>query len=157
MGRNSDFRPIHYLGCKTSLTAAIKGAIDELDPRGGRLCDLFAGTGAVAGALGAEREVTTVDVQEYSRVLCSAVLAPPRLSTPEILRLTASIAHRHVARQTVACMQPLIDYETECIAAATRGDREPLAELLESPSLAAYDEPCFEAPAGRLAGAMLEV
>jgi len=157
VGRNSDFRPIHYLGCKTSVTAAIKGAIDELDPAGGRLCDLFSGTGAVAGALGAEREVTTVDVQEYSRVLCAAVLAPPRLSTPEILRFTAGIAHRDVARCTVECLQPLIDYETTCIAAATAGDREPLAELLESPSLAASDEPRFEAPAARLAEAMLEV
>lgn len=155
--RSSDFRPIYYLGCKASFTAAIKSAIDELDPGGGRLCDLFAGTGAVAGALGAEREVTTVDVQEYSRVLCSAVLAPLRLSTPEILRLTAGIAHRDMARQTVECLRPLIDYEIECIAAAASGEREPLANLLESPPPAAYDEPCFEAPSGPLTDAMLEV
>ncbi len=145
VARSSDFRPIYYLGCKARRTAAIKAAIDELDPGGGRLCDLFAGTGAVAGALGAEREVTTVDVQEYSRVLCSAVLAPPTLSISEILRLTAGIAHGDATRQAMECLQPLIDYESECMTAAAAGDREPLAGLLESPPLAASDEPCSDA------------
>jgi len=42
--------------------------------------DLFSGSGVVAARLGRGRAVTAVDVQEYSRILSSAQLAPARVS-----------------------------------------------------------------------------
>lgn len=133
------FRPIYYLGCKTNFTGAIKAAIDEVDPSGGRVCDLFAGTGAVAAALGSEREVTTVDVQEYSRVLCSAVLAPADLALDVVERINGAVASSEIRRQIQWCLAPLIELEERSIDSALTGDTHALIELLESPPLAALD------------------
>lgn len=131
--RNSAFRPIYYLGCKANFTDAIKQAIDDVDPRGGRLCDLFAGTGAVGAALGGEREVTAIDIQEYSRVLCSAVLAPPGMSANEVDEVLRRVAAHPLLERLDECLQPLIRHELEAIDAALAGDQEPLVALLESP------------------------
>ena len=150
------FRPIYYLGCKTSFTSAIKAAIDEVDPCGGRLVDLFAGTGSVGAALGAFREVTTVDVQEYSRVLCSAVLSPPDLSQTEIGNIVASALHDETTKQTLWCLQPLIEHERDCIAAAAIGDFNALVELIESPPLVVRAITELEAPPTRFNDASSE-
>lgn len=154
------FRPIYYLGCKTSFTSAIKTAIDEVDPSGGRLVDLFSGTGSVGAALGAYREVTTVDVQEYSRVLCSAVLSPPVLSRTEIAKIVERALHDETAKQVLWCLQPLIEYERECIEAAAIGDFNSLVELIElieSPPLAVRAITEFETSSTRLDDASCEV
>ena len=151
------FRPIYYLGCKTSFTSAIKAAIDEVDPSGGRLVDLFSGTGSVGAALGAFREVTTVDVQEYSRVLCSAVLSPPVLSQAEIKNIVARALHDETAKQSLWCLQPLIEHERECIEAAAIGDFNALVELIESPPLVVRAITEFETPSTRFDDASCEV
>lgn len=153
----SAFRPIYYLGCKTSFTSAIKEAINEVDPSGGRLVDLFSGTGSVAAALGATREVTTVDVQEYSRVLCSAVLSPPTLSTTEIKNIINRALRDETAKQALWCLQPLVDYERDSIEAAVIGDPSALVELLEAPPLAVLAANGFEAPYTRLSDTAQEV
>lgn len=155
--QNSVFRPIYYLGCKTSFTSVIKAAIDEVDPSGGRLLDLFSGTGAVGAALGLTREVTTVDVQEYSRVLCSAVLSPADLSPSSIGRITALALQSETAKHVQLCLQSLIEYECKSINAAVDGDVYALMELLGSPPLAEYDKLVFEAPPTELAEIMGEV
>ena len=153
----SAFRPIYYLGCKTSFTSAIKTAIDEVDPSGGRLVDLFSGTGSVGAALGAYREVTTVDVQEYSRVLCSAVLSPPALSRADIASVVACALRDETVKQALWCLQPLIEHERECIDAAAIGDFTALVELIESPPLAVRATSEFVAPSTRLDDAAREV
>lgn len=134
---NEIFRPIYYLGCKTNFAEAIASAINEVDPSNGRLCDLFAGTGAIAAALAQNREVTTVDVQEYSRILCSAVLSPAALEKSDISRIVESVSCGRIAKELLHCMKPLFDYELECIDVAVKGDPAALAELLEAPPLAA--------------------
>lgn len=156
-GQAGAFRPIYYLGCKASFTPAIKAAIDEVDPSGGRLVDLFSGTGSVGAALGAFREVTTVDVQEYSRVLCSAVLSPPVLSQADIKGVVARALHDEIAKQALWCLQPLIEHERECIDAAAIGDFNALVELIEFPPLAVHATSEFETPSTRLGDATREV
>jgi adenine-specific DNA-methyltransferase len=153
----SAFRPIYYLGCKTSFTSAIKAAIDEVDPSHGRLVDLFAGTGAIGAVLGETREVTTVDIQEYSRVLCSAVLKPPSLSRTAIEHITAALSRGETTKQIHWCLQPLIDHERCCIEASVSGDPFPLIELLESPPLAACENTMLRASVSRLGDAIQEV
>ncbi len=69
-------RPIHYLGSKLRLVDSIIKVIDELDPSMGPVCDLFSGSGTVSGFLSITRDVTAIDIQEYSRVICSALLKP---------------------------------------------------------------------------------
>lgn len=156
-GQSSAFRPIYYLGCKTSFTSAIKTAIDEVDPSGGRLVDLFSGTGSVGAALGAFREVTTVDVQEYSRVLCSAVLSPPVLSQAEIEEIVTHASRDETAKQALWCLQPLIEHERKCVEAATLGDFNALVELIESPPLAVRAITEFKTSSTRLDEASCEV
>lgn len=134
-GQLGAFRPIYYLGCKAGFTSAIKTAIDDVDPSGGRLIDLFAGTGSVGAALGAAREVTTVDVQEYSRVLCSAVLNPSAFSQAEIREIVAHALCNETTKQVLWCLEPLIEHEHQCINSAVMGDVDALAELIESPPL----------------------
>lgn len=134
---NEVFRPIYYLGCKTSFAQAIARAIDEVDPSGGRLCDLFAGTGAIAAALAQTREVTTVDVQEYSRILCSAVLSPAAFNESDIRQIVESVSCGRILNEILHCLTPLIECELECIDMAAKGNPDALAELLEAPPLAA--------------------
>lgn len=132
------FRPIYYLGCKTSLTSAIKAAIDDVDPSEGRLVDLFAGTGSVAAALSAYRNVTTVDVQEYSRVICSAVLNPATFIGSTFSSIRSDLREGDFRKKLLWCMNPLITYEHDCISAAATGNTLALVDLLESPPLAVY-------------------
>src|SRR5947209_9370032 len=73
------WRPIHYLGSKLRLADSIRELISDLDPTSGMVCDLFAGSGTVSMALSRERNVVAADIQEYSRVLCTALLLPTSL------------------------------------------------------------------------------
>jgi adenine-specific DNA methylase len=154
---NRAFRPIYYLGCKASFTSEIQEAIDEVDPSGGRVLDLFAGTGSVGLALGVSREVTTVDMQEYSRVLCSAVLNPAGLSNNEIKEFLACATSNETSKQVLWCLEPLISYEIKCIEDAVSGDFGSLVELLESPPLVVRATPEFAATSTSLSNAANEV
>jgi adenine-specific DNA methylase len=153
-GRASGFRPIYYLGCKAAFAAAIKSAIDEVDPSGGRALDLFAGTGVVATYLAADRDVTTVDVQEYSRVLCSAALRPVGVSLGGIEKSCERVV---AARwQAAWCFEPVVAFEEEVIVDAMKGDVCGLIELLESPPLIAFSDEGQRVPDSRLGCAIEE-
>jgi 16S rRNA G966 N2-methylase RsmD len=127
------FRPIHYLGSKLRLLPQILDAIDSVAPRG-LICDLFAGSGTVSRGAAATHSVISVDIQEYSRVLCSAVLNPvadagvrsglaPRGQSSELYRRLSS------------CFTHLLEYEALALAAAERGDARHLWDLIEHGSL----------------------
>lgn len=127
------FKPIYYLGNKADFVGPIRDALDAVDPTRGRVGEVFAGTGAVSIAVSDERDVLTCDVQEYSRVLCSAFLARPHVDSSlrhEVLRRVQGEAHRQLAW----CLEPLIEWEEACVAS---GSAERMARLLEAPPLAA--------------------
>ena len=73
-----ELRPIHYLGSKLRILDTIGDTINSVSPGHGRICDLFSGSGTVSQYFAHSRPVTAVDIQEYSRVLCTAVLMPVR-------------------------------------------------------------------------------
>lgn len=127
------YRPIYYLGCKAAFTDAIKSAIDAVAPNGGAVLDLFAGTGSVAHYLADGRAVITVDIQEYSRVLCSAALRTVNLSS----NLTEEICDRVRQEETQIAwsFEPMIAFEEWAIAEALNGKLNDLVDLLESPPL----------------------
>lgn len=137
MVSSGTFRPIYYLGCKASYATEIRNAINEVSPGHGRVCDLFAGTGAVALTLGSHREVTTIDIQEYSKILCSALLKPAKLPTARILALEKDISNSPKTREILRCFEPLIQHEHHCIDLANTGDLKPLVRLLEAQPIAA--------------------
>lgn len=131
----SAFRPIYYLGCKNSFIAAIRSAVDEVDPSGGHVCDLFSGSGVVGAALSRVRQVTSVDVQEYSRVLSSALMSPYPLSPEHRSRIVGELVRAIESSPVLRHLQPLINYENACINNATNGDVQGLIELLEAPPI----------------------
>jgi adenine-specific DNA-methyltransferase len=130
------WRPIHYLGSKLRLVEQLRLALDQVEPSGSRVVDLFAGSGTVSAALAASRDVTAVDIQEYSRVLCSAVLNPARLSDPDAALFHNSVKHQ--AQANLRAAAPLIEYEESCLALARGGYPEPICELIEHASMVAF-------------------
>jgi adenine-specific DNA-methyltransferase len=129
--RLQNFKPIYYLGNKADFANSIRAALDSVDPQRGRVGEVFAGTGAVSVAVSSERSVLASDVQEYSRVLCSAQLAKPKVS--EGLKNDVLKMVRGEFLDTLqASLEPLIQWEEESIGS---GDPERMAQLLEAPPL----------------------
>ncbi len=147
------WRPIHYLGSKLRIVEHLRLAIDQVDPHRGVACDLFAGSGTVAAALSSTRDVTAVDIQEYSRVLCSALLDPGNISAEEAGRFVdrAFDADHH---ERLGAAAPLIEYERKCLDLALRGEPEPICQLIEHASIAGSSIAGLgQTPRGRLQAA----
>lgn len=113
------FRPIHYIGSKLRFVDLILDAIDSVAINSGPICDIFAGSGTVSLALAQSREVVCADIQEYSRVICSALLHKRALSC-ELRQQFLLDANDRAARLRDA-MSPLIQHEKSCIEQATSG------------------------------------
>ncbi|HEY3552537.1 MAG TPA: DNA adenine methylase [Solirubrobacterales bacterium] len=129
------FRPIQYMGSKARMLDFIRRTVDGVDPSRGRTVDLFSGSGVVAAELGRRRPVVAVDVQEYARVLASALLSPTHLGGGEIEALAASTRER----AEVEWLEPLLEYEREAGEAADAGEPEQLCEIVENGSMAALE------------------
>ncbi|MGQ0775990.1 MAG: DNA adenine methylase [Pseudonocardiales bacterium] len=128
-----DFRPIQYLGGKWRLLDAIEAAVTPF-VSGSRpaLCDLFCGTGVVSARLARVGPVLASDIQEYGRVLASALLNPRRIDVPGILHT----AHQLFDSLVTPELEKLFSYETECLTGAP-ATAEAVCELLEHGSIEA--------------------
>lgn len=135
------FRPIHYLGSKLRLAPAIADALDEADATRGTVLDLFAGSGTTALALAGHRSVIASDIQEYSRVICSALLTcrPPPADTIAAFeeRMHTNLPIMEALRDAVA---PLVDFEQEALQACSRGDADAICAVLEQGSIFATEQ-----------------
>lgn len=145
-------RPIQYLGSKLRLLDEIAEVVDAVDPERGRACDLFAGSGVVAAHLARSRAVVAVDIQEYSRVVCSALLSPNEIDR-RTLRTILARAEETVVDALASGADALVRYERRCSDRARDGVLEPLCEVLESGSLLASE--MGDPPPARL-GSVLE-
>lgn len=156
--RSATFRPIHYLGSKLRLAPAIADALDDADATRGTVLDLFAGSGTTALALAGHRRVVASDIQEYSRVICSALLTP-RPPTTDIVsafadRLRASSPSVEALRNAV---EPLVEFERMALKAATHGDAEAICSVLEHGSILAAERGLCGSPSAELQGRLTEV
>ena len=124
------WRPIHYLGSKLRLTDSIGSLLDELSK--GTVCDLFAGSGTVSLALSHSRTVVAADIQEYSRVLCTAILRPVPITDHEVIELT--VRAQQCQKKLEPFLEPLLDYEQRAIELAETHP-ELLCDLVENGSL----------------------
>lgn len=106
--------------------------IDELSSPNDVVADLFAGSGSVSRYLSQSRTVISADIQEYSRVICSAILTPSNSIQPEeiVERCRSSSMH---AALTASCAE-VIQYEEEAISRAFQGLPLQLCEFLEEGS-----------------------
>ena len=130
--RDATFRPIHYLGSKLRVVDEVVAAIDEVDPGRGAVLDLFAGSGTVARALSGERRVYASDIQEYSRVISSALLAPDLPDAAMVDAFRTRLAEHDAFRLDLAdAIAPAVEHEEASIQAALRGDPEPICDVLD--------------------------
>ena len=127
-------RPIHYLGSKLRILDEIEEAVNEVEATGGRLFDLFSGSGTVSGFFRNKRDVTSVDIQEYSRVLCSALLRTKRheRTAADILGELGSSCFLHVLEDA---FEPMLSLEEIAFEKARRGEYSDLFEIVRCGSL----------------------
>lgn len=134
------FRPIQYLGNKWRALEGIEDAIEELSPGEGPVLDLFTGSGVVAAKLGRKRPVIAADIQEYSRVLVSAMLTPRHIPDSIVNRLREDIWEK--SSLLLEDVGALIEYEEIALQEAFEGEGTHLAEVLEQGSLMALNASC---------------
>ncbi len=130
-----DFRIVNYLGSKLRLLGPIKSAVGRVAPPGGAVCDLFAGSGAVSVALATDWTVTAADIQEYSRVLCSALLNPVSDTGRSQSELLTRASCSQLGRSLREALSDLVAYERACLRSSEAGDMEGLCDLMEHGSL----------------------
>jgi hypothetical protein len=87
-------------------------------------------------ALARSREVVSVDIQEFSRVICSAFLRPRQNSEDLVQRALSAAADR--AESLRRAMRPLIDYEHACMNDAVAGKLDRLCNVAEQGSLVGF-------------------
>lgn len=64
---------IKYMGSKTKIMDFVVDGINEVY-KGGTICDLFAGSGSLSGAIGQQVSIHSNDIQEYSGVIARTYL-----------------------------------------------------------------------------------
>lgn len=126
-----NFRPIHYLGSKLRLAELIDLRIRDLVGSDGRAIDLFAGSGTISGVLARTRPVTAVDIQEYSRIICAAILTSTRPSANTGDQIVQEALSNPVNMELAWAAEPLVAYERQCMQESTI-DPEPLRELVDA-------------------------
>lgn len=134
------FRPIHYLGSKLRILDFIEETIDELDPNKGKVCDLFSGSGSVSFKLSKTRPVLSVDIQEYSKVICTSILKPFKIEESYLDDFISNINIYQNTNILFNTVKSLIEYETKSISdALNHVDLDKLCEILEDGSLISYE------------------
>ena len=134
-GERSAQRTIHYLGSKLRALDSIRRTVAAAAPVDQPVCDLFAGSGIVSLALSSDWDVTSVDIQEYSRILCSGLANPPANASVNGATLCDQ-AHSGALRSHLRyALSGLLDHERHCMADASDGAIDGLCDLLEYGSL----------------------
>ena len=128
-------RTIHYLGSKLRLLGSIRRVVAAVAPAGEPVCDLFSGSGIVSLGLASDWDVTSVDIQEYSRVLCNGLVNPPKNPIDEGLRLCERATAGSLRSRLRYALSGLLAHERQCVADAAYGKVDGLCDLLEYGSL----------------------
>ncbi|MBN8185984.1 DNA adenine methylase [Salipiger thiooxidans] len=132
------WRPIHYLGSKLRALPAIEEALQGVSDEASPVCDLFAGSGTVASWLSRSRPVTAVDIQEYSRIICDAMLNPSQVSLKVLeVKIAAAISSSRLTG-VLRAARPLIELEEQLLEQSRLGDPSGLADLIEAGSFMTF-------------------
>ena len=88
------FRPIQYLGSKLKLLNEIemltqKVAINE------NFCDLFSGSGVVSHYMSHQYNIVACDIQNYSSILCSALIKESNFNLENINNIIDKIKEQY--------------------------------------------------------------
>jgi len=130
----SEFRPVQYLGSKWRILDQIAWAVASVSIQGRPgVLDLFSGSGVVARHLAQLGPVMAADIQEYSRVISSALLDPGIISVDTLIQEVRHQSSRH----RNPWLDSLVAWERES-GSETRLER--LATAIESGSMVAASE-----------------
>ena len=137
----ADWRPIHYLGSKLRLTDAIVDEVSDLSVSG-RVADLFAGSGTVSASLSRTRDVIASDIQEYSRVLCSAILAPALDGVDEDFERSLLTSTQRKFEELFPLVEPLILLEEDALFQSR--DAKRICQIVETEPLIVGHSACAD-------------
>lgn len=129
------WRPIHYLGSKLRFLPEIVRAVQGVRSTEHPVCDLFAGSGTTAFGFAQVGPVTAVDIQEYSTVICNALLKSAGSSSIEPSVFLKRCAASPLLQVLLECLAPLIKYEHQVIRQAMEGQPQPLCDFLDHGSI----------------------
>ena len=130
-------RTIHYLGSKLRLVDPIRRTVADVATAGQPVCDLFSGSGIVTLALASDWDVISVDIQEYSRVLCSGLVAPPENASDTGTDLCRRATEGSLRTRLIEALRGLLKHERRCMTDAANGAVDGLCDVLEHGSLLA--------------------
>lgn len=133
-----EVRPIHYLGSKLRMLDSIEKALLEVADTHGAICDLFSGSGTVSKYLLHNYDVISVDIQEYSKVLCEASTSFIDSSVPAN-EIIDDIKNHLKTAEINNIFASLISHEKECIEYAEKGCYQQLYEIIECGSLYIFE------------------
>ena len=108
-----DQKPPHivkYMGSKSKILDFLIDGLDEIY-EGGKVCDLFAGSATLAGALRNTVPVHSNDIQQYSSIFAKAYLTDKRMLSDHNKILTEVVAEAHEYTQILVSSYPFIDDE----------------------------------------------
>lgn len=126
---------VKYMGSKSKIMDFVLTGINEAYA-GGAVCDLFAGSASLAGAIGNQVAIHSNDIQNYSRVLSGAYLTAWR--GPESpTAITVVTRARAIVEANIRMMGPLHDYHKdhtlEQFQAIEEDERQIINEDLDRP------------------------
>lgn len=100
---------VKYMGSKTKILPFVVEGIEDVY-EGGVICDLFAGSCTLAGALGSQAPIVSNDIQEYSAILAKAYLTDWNNSTTtsdKIIETAEAYFDEHYRDLIIAYRYPL--------------------------------------------------
>lgn len=134
-GAHTSWRPIHYLGSKLRILDEIDSAISDINGSDGKVCDLFTGSGTVFLDQARKRSSVAVDIQEYSRVICSALSSKADMDWEAFFEECESLIEESKRSGPIWAASPLIELEDEAMDQASSQDNPYLlCEILEAGS-----------------------
>jgi adenine-specific DNA-methyltransferase len=129
------FRPIHYLGSKLRLVNQIREIAFRVNPGAGRFCDLFSGSSTLSYAMSKHYDVTSIDVQEYSRVLASALFNSFRPTTIQLNNFMDEVRGSKSTTELNDIFSAAVEFEISALGAAARGEPQDIVTILENGSI----------------------
>ena len=136
INKPKSFRTIHYLGSKLRVLEFIKQVVDELDPERNGICDLFSGTGSVSQYFSVERKVVSIDIQNYSTIICSALLFP--ISDELTSSFPNKLNQSNFIGEYTKVFKSLIQLEESIINGELSSNLEMVCHFLENASVYSY-------------------
>ncbi|MEK5034728.1 DNA adenine methylase [Paenibacillus sp. FSL R7-0302] len=105
---------IKYMGSKRKILNQVIEAINSVYNTGDFICDLFAGTSVLSGALRNSAPMISNDIQQYSKVLAKAYLSDYDWSLyPDIVRKMIAQAEDHISSFRFQFPQYNFQYNSE--------------------------------------------